>query len=293
MKVLILENIHKKVSQMFSTHDVTQINYSRQELLKNIEDVEILCIRSQTVIDIELLNLAKNLKIIGAFCNGTEHINLEECNKRDIKVFNSPFGNSRSVVELVIAMIINLSRKICLKDREMRQGIWNKNATDCHEIKGKTLGIVGYGKIGSSVSIIAEALGMNIIYHDILEIMPIGRAKQVPFEYLLENSDYITIHTPGVNKPIFKEKEFKKIKKGAFFLNASRGSTYVLKDLLDNLDRLGGSYLDVYDEEPFGGIQYDNLIMTPHIGGSTMESQERIANEVSNKILQHIVKIDY
>lgn len=225
------------------------------------------------------------------------------CHFFKIPVFNSPYQNSRSVAELIIAMIINLSRKVGDHNIKMHSGEWEKTSTNCHEIRGKTLGIVGYGHIGTQVSVLAEVLGMKVIYYDIVNQMPLGNSKPVSdLQTLLAKADFVTLHvpqTPETYNMIGKE-QIQMMKKGSYLLNASRGNVVVIKDLIEALKsgHLSGAYLDVFPEEPSHNTKNcdlfvelstcPNTILTPHIGGSTVEAQDAIGEEVSQRFIKFI-----
>ena len=246
--------------------------------------------------------------VIGCFCIGTNQVDLLRAAQRGVAVFNSPFSNSRSVAELVISEVIALSRQLVDRVGEMRSGIWNKVSKGCWEIRGKTLGIVGYGHIGSQLSVLAEAFGMGVIYYDVVPIMPLGSARQVEsLQELLSKADFVTLHVPEIPDTIgmMGPEQFEMMKKGAYFINNARGKVVNLPALADALESglLAGAAIDVYPSEPgsngpgFNDNLGDfilrlrklaNLILTPHIGGSTEEAQRAIGSEVATALTRYI-----
>jgi D-3-phosphoglycerate dehydrogenase len=258
-------------------------------------------IRSKTTVTKKVLGNANRLLAIGAFCIGTNQIDLEECQKKGIAVFNAPFSNTRSVVEMAIAEIIFLMRRFQDKSVGMHQGVWDKSATGSYEIRGKKLGIIGYGNIGAQLSVLAENLGMNVFYFDIIEKLALGNAtKMNSLEELLATCDVITLHVDGRkdNKCLLDKEKIGLMKPGALLLNLSRGHVVDIPALKDALvsGHLGGCAVDVYPEEPINNKEVfesdlrglPNTILTPHIGGSTLEAQENIARFVPGKIMEYI-----
>ena len=270
--------------------------------------MHVIGIRSKTKLTEKVLQEAKNLLVIGCFCIGTNQVDLEYAAKHGIAVFNSPFANSRSVAELVIAEIITLARQLGDRSLEMHRGTWNKVSAKCWEIRGKTLGIVGYGHIGAQLSVLAEAMGMSVIYYDILTLMAIGSARQVPtLEDLLEQSDFVTLHVPETpeTKKMISEKQLERMKTGAYLINASRGTVVDIPALINAMrsGKVAGAALDVYPHEPGANGDYftaslnqwaedlrglRNIILTPHIGGSTEEAQRAIGVEVGEALVRYI-----
>jgi len=262
-------------------------------------DVQVIGIRSKTKLTEKVLREATNLLVIGCFCIGTNQVDLEFAAKNGIAVFNSPFANSRSVAELVIAEIITLARQLGDRSNEMHRGTWNKVSSKCWEIRGKTLGIVGYGHIGSQLSVLAEAMGMNVIYYDVVTLMALGTANQVPtLEKLLGEADFITLHVPDLpeTRNMISTAQFEQMKTGAYLINASRGSVVDIPALIkaSRSGKVAGAALDVFPSEPAANGDYftndlnvwgedlrslKNLILTPHIGGSTEEAQRAIGIE--------------
>lgn len=271
-------------------------------------DVHVIGIRSKTKLTEKVLSAAKNLLVIGCFCIGTNQVDLDYAAKRGIAVFNSPFANSRSVAELIIAEIIVLARQLGDRSMEMHRGTWNKVSSKCWEIRGKTLGIIGYGHIGAQLSVLAEAMGMDVIYYDVLTLMALGNARQVPtLNDLLEEADFVTCHVPATaeTKNMMSTAQFNHMKDGAYLLNASRGTVVDIPALVNAMrsSKIAGAALDVYPHEPAANGDYftndlntwaedlrslKNLILTPHIGGSTEEAQRAIGIEVAEALVRYI-----
>lgn len=305
INVLLLENIHANGYELFHKdgfHVQRESGaFSEPELLKVIEDVHILGIRSKTFINEAILQKAKRLLSIGCFCIGTNQVALAPAARRGIPVFNAPYSNTRSVAELVIAEIIMLARKASELSRLAHAGKWSKVARGCHEVRGKVLGIVGYGHIGSQVSVLAESLGMKVIFYDIVTKLPLGNANACShYEELLQQSDFISFHVPETKDTIhlLSQKEIEFIRPGSYILNLSRGRVVDLQALKEALEsgHIAGAGIDVFPEEPktnqdpFHSILQNtaNVILTPHIGGSTEEAQANIGIEVANKLIKYI-----
>jgi D-3-phosphoglycerate dehydrogenase len=304
MKILLLENIHPDAGRMFSSAgfrvERVPASPARKALAQQLEDVSVLGIRSKTRITGDLLDRAPELLAIGAFCIGTEHVDLEACGRRGVAVFNAPYSNTRSVVELALCEMIMLLRGVSDRSADLHRGVWGKSSEGFHEIRGKRLGIVGYGNIGSQLSVLAEALGMEVFYHDIAEKLALGNARKCSLEELLGVSDIVTVHVDGRegNRGLFGERKFAAMKDGAIFLNLSRGFVADVDALARNLrsGKLRGAAVDVFPEEPrtnrdpfsssLQGIP--NVILTPHIGGSTEEAQEGIGAFVAGRILEYL-----
>ncbi len=270
--------------------------------------MHVIGIRSKTKLTPKVLKEAKNLLVIGCFCIGTNQVDLDYAAKHGIAVFNSPFANSRSVAELVIAEIITLARQLGDRSLEMHRGTWNKVSNKCWEIRGKTLGIVGYGHIGSQLSVMAEAMGMTVIYYDIVTLMAIGTARQVPtLEALLEEADFVSLHVPETaeTQNMISTKHFERMKNGSYLINASRGTVVDIPALIKAMraGKVAGAALDVYPNEPAANGDYfvndlntwaedlrgvNNIILTPHIGGSTEEAQRAIGVEVAEALVRYI-----
>ncbi|CAC9438585.1 D-3-phosphoglycerate dehydrogenase-like protein [Leishmania infantum JPCM5] len=272
-----------------------------EALLEKIKDVHFLGIRSKTQVIQAILDAAPKLLAIGCFCIGTNQVDLNYANKRGVAVFNSPFANTRSVAELVIGEIISLSRKIMQRSEEVHRGVWNKTHVGCYEVRGKTVGIVGYGHIGSQVGVLAEALGMNVIFYDVVPTLAIGNAtKFTHINDLLTFSDFVTLHVPetDVTKGMIGEEQIQLMKKGSYLINASRGTVVDLEALAKALreGHLAGAAIDVYPEEPGSNKELHktplqgipNVILTPHVGGSTCEAQEAIGVEVGMALAQFV-----
>lgn len=305
IKALLLENIDLSAKEALvkEGYQVETISSAldEQELIKKIEDISILGIRSKTKVTKKVIDGANKLKVVGAFCIGTDQMDLGALTEKGVAVFNAPYQNTRSVVELALSEIIMLFRKVTDKNNLLQKGIWEKSAKDSYEIRGKTLGIIGYGNIGSQLSILAEGLGMNVIYYDIVEKLPLGNAKVVNnMSKLLQSSDVISIHVSAdkLEKPIIGEKEFKLMKDGVIFLNLSRGFVVdinVLAKYIKN-GKIKGAGIDVFPNEPKSKDEkfksplqgLPNVLLTPHIAGSTQEAQKNIAEFVSSKIIDFI-----
>lgn len=262
-----------------------------------LADAEIVGTRSKTTISREVIEACPKLSTIGCFCIGTNQVDLTYATERGIAVFNAPYSNTRSVVELAIGNIISLTRQIPTKNAALHRGEWHKTATGAHEVRGKTLGIVGYGNIGTQLSVLAEAMGMNVVFYDQSERLALGNAVKLgSMEDLLRMSDVVSLHVDGrpANTNMFGEKQFTQMKDGAIFINLSRGSVVDIDALCSHLrsGHLAGAAVDVYPTEPKKNgdaftsplIGIDNVILTPHIGGSTLEAQHDIGRFVASKI---------
>jgi D-3-phosphoglycerate dehydrogenase len=298
-KILLLEAIHPVADELLQAEgfEVERADGALKEdqLCARLQGVHLLGIRSKTQVTRKVLDAADALIAVGAFCIGTNQIALEHAMHRGVAVFNAPFSNTRSVAEMVLAEIVMLSRHLADRAKEMHQGVWRKVATGSREVRGKTLGVVGYGHIGSQVSILAEDLGMRVIFHDIAAKLPLGNSQPVrSLEALLEQSDFVTLHVPETpqTRGMIGAPELAKMKKGACLINASRGTVVDLEALARALHekQLDGAAIDVFPEEPEKNSaegfvtplrDLPNVVMTPHIGGSTLEAQEAIGREVS------------
>ncbi|MEO8448104.1 MAG: phosphoglycerate dehydrogenase [bacterium] len=305
IKVLLLENIHPDAFNIFKAEgyqiETHLKSLSTKELVEKIKDVSILGIRSKTHVNAEVLKNAKRLISVGAFCIGTNQIDLNECLKLGIAVFNAPFSNTRSVVELALAEMIILMRNIIGKSNSLHNGKWDKSAIGSFEIRGKKIGIIGYGKIGSQLSVLAEDLGMEVYYYDVVDKLALGNAKKCnSLNELLKKCDVVTMHIDGNpgNSNFIGEKEFKAMKNGVIFMNLSRGHVVDIHALVKNISsgKIRGASVDVFPEEPEGNdLQFTselqnlpNVILTPHVGGSTEEAQKNIGNFVPEKIIDFI-----
>jgi len=305
INVLLLEKLDKSAEEKFKKEgynvEIFEGSLDEVELIKKIKNISILGIRSKTVISKKVIDSAERLLSVGAFCIGTNQIDLKHCSNNGIAVFNAPYSNTRSVVEIVIAQIINLLRSIVKKSNEMHDGKWSKDSINSHEIRNKTIGIIGYGNIGSQLSVLCESLGMNVLYFDKLDKLSIGNAKKVSsLPELLKESDIVSLHIDGSeeNSNFISVKEFEMMKKDSILINYSRGNVVdinALKKYLIN-NKLLGAAIDVFPKEPLNNsekFQSDlrgikNLILSPHIGGSTKEAQKNIGNYVPNKIIDFI-----
>ncbi len=297
IKVLLLENIHPSAHDVFHGENLIVESLPRalkeDELIEQLAGVHLLGIRSKTLVTPRVLASAPSLISIGAFCIGTNQVALSAATHAGVPVFNAPFSNTRSVAELVIAEIIALARQLVDRSREVHEGKWRKVSTNCYEVRGKTLGIVGYGHIGSQVGVLAEALGMRVISHDIRSTLPMGNNKSIEtLTELLRIADYVTLHVPETpqTRHLIGREQLALMKKGSFLMNLSRGTVVDIPALADAVRRghLGGASVDVYPHEPESSTDdfqselrgLPNVILTPHVGGSTEEAQEAIGREV-------------
>ncbi len=306
LKILLLENIHPSAIKLLRDSGYTDIesisgSLSEKELSDKISKVHVVGIRSKTQLTETVLKNAERLIAVGAFCIGTNQIKMDEARKQGIAVFNSPFSNTRSVAELVIGLGIMLMRRVFEKSEGAHHGLWLKESKDCYEVRGKTLGIIGYGHIGSQVSVLAEALGMKVLFYDITSKLVLGNAQASrSIDDLLKKSDIITLHVPGTpdTRDLINAARLKKMKPGAVLVNLSRGDVmdvWAVKDALEK-KHLGGLAVDVFPEEPKSNKDLfasplqglPNVILTPHIGGSTVEAQEAIGLDVAEKIIAFI-----
>ena len=304
IKILLLENVHPdafdKLSKDGFTVETVSKSLSEDELIEKIKDVHVLGIRSKTKVTKKVLEAAEKLMVVGAFCIGTKQINLEVCKENGVVVFNAPYSNTRSVVELAIGEIIMLMRSVFQRSTELHNGQWNKTAQGSREVRGKKLGIVGYGNIGKQLSVLAEALGMDVYYYDVEDKLALGNATKIEkLSDLLALSDVITLHIDdnAANKNFIGEKEISQMKQGAYLVNLSRGFVVDIKSLASALKSgaIAGAAVDVYPEEPAKNGDFytdlkgiDNVILTPHVGGSTEEAQKDIADFVPSKMMAYI-----
>jgi D-3-phosphoglycerate dehydrogenase len=305
IKVLLLENIHPSAHELFRAEGVHLETVpgalSEDELCRRIEDVHVLGIRSKTRVTERALAGARRLLSVGCFCIGTNQVDLRSANRRGVPVFNAPFSNTRSVAEMIMAEIVMLSRRLGDRVREMHAGQWRKVATGSFEIRHKTLGIVGYGHIGRQLGVIAEGLGMHVVFYDVVAKLPMGNNRATKtLEELLSVSDFVTMHVPETpqTRGMMGAKELATMKTGAYLLNASRGKVVDIPALADALKsgHLGGAAIDVFPEEPetnsdgfVSPLQgLPNVVMTPHIGGSTAEAQEAIGREVGAALIKFV-----
>jgi len=305
INVLLLENIHPKAVELMKKEGYNVTIHAggldENELCEKIKNVSILGIRSKTQVTQKVLDHANRLIAIGAFCIGTNQIDLNACLKKGVAVFNAPFSNTRSVVELAIANIIMLMRQVFDRSVAMHNGHWDKSAQGSFEIRGKTLGIVGYGNIGAQLSVLAESLGLKVLYYDVEEKLALGNAtKCVTLQELLNHADIVTLHIDGrkENHNLIGKQEFEWMKKGVIFINLSRGHVVDIDALKENIEngKVAGTAVDVFPDEPKSNDEefvsplrgLPNTILSPHVGGSTIEAQENIAEFVPNKIMDYI-----
>lgn len=305
LKFVLFENIHQSALDILEQSGYATITtfpraLAGSELIEAIHDAHFLGIRSRTLLPREVLEQAPQLLGIGCFCIGTNQVDLHAAMKQGVPVFNAPFSNTRSVAELVLAEIIMLMRGIPQKNALLHRGGWEKSAANSHEVRGKTLGIVGYGHIGTQIGSLAEQFGMSILFYDIETKLPLGNARQVTsLEMLLGAADVVTLHVPETPETLnmMGEAQLAAMKKGAYLINASRGTIVDIDALAGALERqqLLGAAIDVFPVEPQGNdnefvsplIRFDNVILTPHIGGSTSEAQANIGTEVAAKLLRY------
>ncbi|MFI5132256.1 MAG: phosphoglycerate dehydrogenase [Chitinophagales bacterium] len=308
IRILFLENISDVAVRNFNQHDYTKVDkinkaLTEEELIKEIKDVHILGIRSKTQITKNILAAAQKLQAIGCFCIGVNQVDLKTATKNGVVVFNAPYSNTRSVAELVIGAAIMLIRRIPDKNKAAHDGIWLKEAKGSYELRGKTLGIIGYGNIGSQVSVLAEALGMKVLFYDVETKLPLGNAEDAKsLRELLGRADVITLHVPETSqtKNLINKTNLKYFKKGSILINYARGEVVDLealrKSILDG--QVSGAAIDVYPWEPEkNGDHFEtplqdlpNVILTPHIGGSTEEAQQNIGDDVSVKLFNYLEK---
>jgi D-3-phosphoglycerate dehydrogenase / 2-oxoglutarate reductase len=304
-RALLLENIHPGAAEHLTQagFEVEKVRtaLSESDLADRIGDFDLIGIRSRTHITEAVLDKSARLCAIGAFCIGTNQIDVAAATRRGLAVFNAPFSNTRSVVELVIAEIIALTRRLTDKNRDMHAGVWAKSAEGAHEVRGRRLGIVGYGNIGSQLSVLAENLGMSVAFYDTADRLALGNARRLSsLEELLGWADVVTLHVDGRpdNRGLFGEAEFSSMRQDALFLNLSRGFVVDHGSLRTHIEsgHLGGAAVDVFFEEPSGNDQsfvsrlqgLPNVILTPHIGGSTEEAQVDIGQFVAKKLSEYM-----
>jgi D-3-phosphoglycerate dehydrogenase len=305
IRFLLLEGVHKNALDVLSNNGYTNIEYLRgaldeDALIEKIKDAHFVGIRSRTQLTEKVFAAANKLIAVGCFCIGTNQVDLKAAMKRGIPVFNAPYSNTRSVAELVLGELILLLRGIPEKNFLVHRGGWSKSAEGSYEARGKVLGIVGYGSIGSQLSVLAESLGMQVIYYDVVTKLPLGNARQVgTMDELLATSDVVTLHVPELpsTKDMMAAAEFAKMKKGAIFINAARGTVVDIEALADAIKskHLNGAAIDVFPKEPKANDEeflsalrgLDNVILTPHIGGSTLEAQANIGLEVAEKFARY------
>lgn len=305
MKALLLENIHPEAERLLREREIEVVTakgaLDEDELISALDGVQLLGIRSKTHVTRQVLEAAPSLVAIGAFCIGTNQIDLVAAAEHGVVVFNAPFSNTRSVVELAVAEIISMARHLTDKNAGMHRGVWDKSAKGAHEVRGRTLGIVGYGNIGSQLSVVAEALGMRVYFYDIADKLALGNAQRCDsLEELLGKAETITLHVDGRpgNAGLFGAAEFAAMRPRSLFLNLCRGIVVDHEALKESLlsGHVAGAAVDVFPEEPkIAGDPFvstlqglPNVILTPHIGGSTQEAQEDIGRFVAGKLRDYV-----
>ncbi|MBS6026882.1 MAG: phosphoglycerate dehydrogenase [Haemophilus pittmaniae] len=305
IKFVLLEGVHQSALDTLHAAGYTNIDYYKKaldgdELKEAIKDAHFIGLRSRTNLTEEMLDAAPKLIAVGCFCIGTNQVDLQAAKARGIPVFNAPFSNTRSVAEMVLGEILLLMRNIPQANAEVHRGVWNKSAVGCHEVRGKKLGIIGYGHIGSQLSIIAESLGMNVFFYDIENKLPLGNATQLPtLDALLESCDVVSLHVPDLpsTRNLMSAERIAKLKEHALLINAARGTVVDIDALAAALQsgKIRGAAIDVFPTEPASKNEefisplraFDNVILTPHIGGSTAEAQENIGLEVAGKFVKY------
>lgn len=305
IKFLLLEGVHQSAIDTLSAAGYTNIEYlttalSDDKLKESIKDAHFVGIRSRTQLTEEVFAAAEKLIAVGCFCIGTNQVDLKAATQRGIAVFNAPYSNTRSVAELSLAEAILLMRGIPAKNAQCHRGDWAKSAENSFEIRGKKLGIVGYGSIGTQLSVIAESMGMEVFFYDVVTKLPLGNAKQVgSLKELLGCADVVSLHVPetAATRWMIGAEQFEQMRQGSILMNASRGTVVDIDALADALrsKKLNGAAIDVFPTEPRSNKEefisplreFDNVILTPHIGGSTLEAQENIGREVGEKLCQY------
>lgn len=305
IKFVLFEGVHQSALDTLHSAGYSNIDYYKKaldgdELKEAIKDAHFIGLRSRTHLTAEMIEAAPKLIAVGCFCIGTNQVDLNAAKARGIPVFNAPFSNTRSVAELVLGEILLLMRNVPQANAEVHRGVWNKSATGSHEVRGKKLGIIGYGHIGSQLSIIAESLGMDVYFYDIENKLPLGNAKQVrSLEELLSSCDVVSLHVPELpsTKNLMNAERIAQLKQGAILINAARGTVVDIDALAQALKdgKIHGAAIDVFPIEPASINEefisplreFDNVILTPHIGGSTAEAQENIGFEVAGKFVKY------
>lgn len=306
IKIVLLEKVHPSAIALFREHGYTDIelhnaSLDESQLLEKISDVHLLGIRSKTQLTKKIIERADKLIAAGCFCIGTNQVDMDAATNNGVAVFNSPFSNTRSVAELVIAHCIYLMRRLVEKNEAAHRGEWLKESENCFEVRGKTLGIIGYGHIGSQVSVLAENMGMTVIFYDVEPKLTLGNAQQIKeLDELLKHADIVSLHVPGnpSTKNLMNAERFAKMKKGAVLINLSRGDVVDVAALSKALEQknVGGAAVDVFKDEPQSNKdkfanplqKMTNVVLTPHIGGSTMEAQENIGVDVATKLINFL-----
>jgi D-3-phosphoglycerate dehydrogenase len=304
IKILLLESIHPSAVDALRDDGYSDIqshlkSLPEADLIAAVADAHFVGIRSATHLTARVIEAAQRLTGIGCFCIGTNQVDLEAAQDRGIPVFNAPFSNTRSVAELVLAEIVMLMRGIPARNAAAHRGEWIKTADGSREVRGKTLGIIGYGHIGTQIGLLAEAVGMRVLFYDIETKLALGNARAMPLDALLDESDVVTLHVPETPRTLrmIGAAELARMKPGALLINASRGTVVDIDALVDSLrtKHIGGAAIDVFPAEPKGAgdsfvsplREFDNVILTPHIGGSTEEAQENIGVEVAEKLIKY------
>ncbi|BCL66848.1 D-3-phosphoglycerate dehydrogenase [Haemophilus haemolyticus] len=305
IKFVLFEGVHQSALDTLHAAGYNNIDYYKKaldgdELKEAIKDAHFIGLRSRTHLTADMIEAAPKLIAVGCFCIGTNQVDLNAAKARGIPVFNAPFSNTRSVAELVLGEILLLMRNVPQANAEVHRGVWNKSATGSHEVRGKKLGIIGYGHIGSQLSIIAESLGMDVYFYDIENKLPLGNAKQVrSLEELLSSCDVVSLHVPELpsTKNLMNAERIAQLKQGAILINAARGTVVDIDALAQALKdgKIHGAAIDVFPIEPASINEefvsplreFDNVILTPHIGGSTAEAQENIGFEVAGKFVKY------
>lgn len=304
IKILLLEGVHPSAVEAFQRDGYTDIekhpkSLPREKLLASIAEAYIVGIRSSTELTRDIFDAAHKLIGVGCFCIGTNQVDLEAAQDRGIAVFNAPFSNTRSVAELVLAEIILLLRGIPSRNAMAHRGVWVKSATGSYEVRGKCLGIIGYGHIGTQVGLLAESLGMQVLYYDVETKLALGNARPATLDVLLESADVVTLHVPETAQThrMIGAAQFARMKPGAQLINASRGTVVDIEALVEALQsrQLGGAGMDVFPVEPKTAAEefvsplrgMDNVLLTPHVGGSTEEAQQNIGTEVADKLIKY------
>lgn len=305
IRALFLEGVHPSANELFREAgcevEALPGALSEEALIEQIKGVHVLGIRSKTHVSASVLAAADSLIALGCFCIGTNQVNLDAAAMHGVPVFNAPFSNTRSVAELIIAEVVMLARQVGDRSREVHQGVWTKSAAGCFEVRGKTLGIVGYGHIGAQVGVLAEALGMRVLFFDVMSKLPMGNNHaRGSLDELLEQSDFVTLHVPATpqTRNMIGAAKLARMRRGAYLLNASRGTVVDIPALADALrsGHLAGAAIDVFPKEPetnqepftseLQGIP--NVILTPHVGGSTSEAQASIGREVATSLMKYL-----
>jgi D-3-phosphoglycerate dehydrogenase len=302
LKVLLLENIHAVADEAFQNCNIERHPgaFNEERLIEALSGVHILGIRSKTRVNERVVAAASQLIAVGCFCIGTDQVDLEAAAQRGVAVFNAPFSNTRSVAELTIAEVVMLARRAAQRSMELHHGRWEKSAKGCMEVRRKTIGIIGYGHIGPQVGLLAESLGMRVVFYDIVKKLPLGNARQLnSLDELLKISDFVTLHVPdtSLTRRMIGAEQLKLMPKDSYLLNLSRGSVVEIRALRDALasEHLAGAAIDVFPKEPNSGQDpfeselrgMNNVILTPHIGGSTEEAQRNIGLEVSESLISY------